>query len=75
MKFAMSLDYARYLVMDKVTFNKLTDVLSKAEIRYQNGYGAEALYTPDSDIPNIMMITDDQLVDALPVVEEVAEAS
>jgi hypothetical protein len=70
MKFAMRLDYARFLVMDQVTFNKLTEVLSKAEVRYQNGYGKEALYTPNSEVPTITLIEDYQLVYELPTVED-----
>ena len=69
MKFAMRVEYSRYLVMDQVTFNKLTEVLSKAEMRFMNGYGSDALFTPDGDIPTILMIKDGQLVDSLPVVE------
>jgi len=70
MKFAMRLDYQRYLVMDQASFTKLTDVLSKAEIRYQNGYGGDALYIPDKDIPVIVMLKDEQLVDFVPEVKE-----
>jgi hypothetical protein len=70
MKFAMRMDYNRYLIMDQVTFSKLTDVLSKAEIRFCNGYGADALYIPDKDIPTITIVQESQLVDELPTVEE-----
>ena len=69
MKFAMRLDYNRYLVMDQPTFTKLIEVLSKCEVRYQNGYGKDALYTPDSNIPNIVMLKEEQLVDSIPEVE------
>jgi len=70
MKFAMRLDYSRFLVMDQVTFNKLTEVIGKAEVRYQHGYGKDALYTPDDDIPTVILIKDEQLVDTLPSVED-----
>jgi len=69
MKFAIRIGYSQCLVMDQVTFNKLTEVLSKSEVRYINGYGADALYTPDKMEVIIMTIKDDQLVDALPSVE------
>ena len=73
MKFAMRLDYSRFLVMDQVTFNKLTEVIGKAEIRYQNGYGADALYTPDPMEIAIATIKEHQLVDELPPVEKIDE--
>ena len=69
MKFGMRISYNHFLVMDQATFNKLTEVLSKSEVRYQNGYGADALFTPDSTEISIITIKDEQLVDALPVVE------
>jgi hypothetical protein len=69
MKFALRMGYSNFLVMDQLTFNKLTEVLNKAEVRYQNGYGADALFTPDSTEISIITIKDEQLVDALPVVE------
>jgi hypothetical protein len=75
MKFAMRIEYSRYLVMDQVTFNKLTEVMSKCEVRYMNGYGSDALFTPDGDIPTIMMIKDNQLVDTLPPVVETETTS
>jgi hypothetical protein len=69
MKFGMRISYNQYLVMDQVTFNKLTEVLSKSEVRYQNGYGADALFTPDPMEIAIATIKEHQLVDTLPVVE------
>jgi hypothetical protein len=73
MKFAMQMDYNRVIVMDHVTFAKLTEVLSKSQVRYKNGYGNDALYTPDKDIPTILVLQQYQLVDSLPTVEEPTE--
>ncbi len=69
MKFAMRMSYSEYLVMDQATFAKLTEVLNKSEIRHQNGYGAETLYTPCIAEVSIFTIKEDQLVDSLPTVE------
>jgi hypothetical protein len=69
MKFGMRISYNQYLVMDQATFNKLTEVLSKSEVRYQNGYGADALFTPDPMEIAIATIKEHQLVDVLPSVE------
>jgi hypothetical protein len=70
MKFGMRVSYNQFLVMDQVTFNKLTEILNKSEVRYQNGYGPEALFTPDPMEIAIATIKDEQLVDELPTVEE-----
>lgn len=75
MKFAMRIDYKRFLVMDQATFTKLTEVLNKCEVRLQTGYGSEARYTPDNDIPVIIMLKEEQLVDSLPTVEKTEDAS
>jgi hypothetical protein len=69
MKFGMRISYNQFLVMDQATFNKLTEVLNKSEVRYQNGYGADALFTLDPMEIAIATIKDEQLVDALPSVE------
>jgi hypothetical protein len=69
MKFGMRISYNQFLIMDQVTFNKLTEVLSKSEVRYQNGYGSEARYTPDPTEIVIATIKGHQLVDELPSVE------
>jgi hypothetical protein len=69
MKFALRMDYNRYLVMDQATFNKLTEVLNKSEIRISEGYGRGALYVPDREVPSVIMLHEDQLVDELPSVE------
>jgi hypothetical protein len=69
MKFGMRISYNQFLVMDQATFNKLTEVLSKSEVRYQNGYGADALFTPDPMEIAIATIKGHQLVDSLPSVE------
>lgn len=74
MKFAMRIDYQRFLVMDQATFTKLTEVLNKCEVRLQTGYGSEARYTPDNDIP-VIMLKEEQLVDSLPTVEKTEDAS
>ncbi len=69
MKFAMQLDYATFLIMDQATFNKLTEVISRSEIRSQEGYGGDARYTPKNETPRIIVLREDQLVNELPVVE------
>ena len=69
MKFAMNIDYSKYLVMDQATFTKLTEVLSKCEVRNRNGYAENALYVKDDYIPTLSMLRDDQLVDVLPTNE------
>lgn len=74
MKFAMRIDYQRFLVMDQATFTKLTEVLNKCEVRFKTGYGSEARYTPDNDIP-VIMLKEEQLVDSLPTVEKTEDAS
>ena len=71
MKFAMRLDYSKYLVMDQATFNKFTEVLAKSELRYKHGYQVDAMFTPDPAEIEIVTIKEHQLVDELPVVEAV----
>jgi hypothetical protein len=69
MKFGLRMGYSNFLVMDQLTFNKLTEVLNKSEVRYQNGYGDDGLFTPDPMGISIITIKEHQLVDELPSVE------